>query len=136
MSDGSVDLQKTIVDALKGVSPPLVSGGIYSPAPINTKLPYIEVGESDAVGADVQRRFGLEETITIHIWTSPESFKEAKEIMSRIRDIFHAKSLTVEGQSSAFSFVRSTRAFTDDDEGSVHGVLTLNVNHYGLKEPE
>lgn len=134
MSDGSFELQGAIYSLLNGLSPALASGGVHAPAPQNTPLPYVEIGESDAVDADVQCRAGLEETVTIHVWTKAGGYAAAKQIMSRIRDALHAQNLTVSGRSSAFAIVRSTRAFTDDDEQSVHGVVTVSVNHFGPKE--
>ncbi|MGX9392566.1 DUF3168 domain-containing protein [Nitrobacteraceae bacterium UC4446_H13] len=134
MSDGSFELQGAIYSALTALSPALASGGIHAPAPQNATLPYVEIGESDAIDADVQTRKGLEETVTIHVWTSAGSQKDAKQIMSRIRDALHAKNLTVTGRSAALSMVRSTRVFTDDDKQSMHGVITVTVNHFGQKE--
>jgi hypothetical protein len=134
MSDGSFELQGAIFSALNGLSPALAAGGVHAPAPQNTALPYVEIGESDAVVADVQCRQGLGETVTIHVWTAPGSQKTAKQIMSRIRDALHAKDLTVGGRDSAFAIVSSTRVFTDDDEESIHGVVTVTVNHFGQKE--
>ena len=130
MSDGSFELQASVFTALNGINPPLASGGVHAPAPQDNPLPYVEVGESDAVGADVQCRSGLEETITIHVWTAPGSFGPAKQIISKIRDTLHAKNLTVSGRSSAFAVVGSTRTFTDEDGESIHGVVTLTVTHF------
>ena len=134
MSDGSFELQAVVFSLLSTLDPPLANGGVHAPAPQDTPLDYVEVGESDAVPADVQTRDGLTETITIHVWTAPGSFSPAKQIMSRIRDVLHGQKLTVSGRSAALANVSSTRVFPDDDEESVHGVVTLSVNHFGPKE--
>lgn len=130
MSDGSFELQTAIFALLNDLSPELASGGVHAPAPQNNPLPYVEIGESDAVDADVQCRQGLDETVTIHVWTDPGSQKSAKEIISRIRGALHAQNLTVSGRSSAFAVVSGTRVFTDDDDQSIHGVVTLSVSHF------
>ena len=130
MSDGSWELQQVVYGVLNGLSPALASGGVHSPAPANATLPYVEIGESDAVAADVQGRDGLDETITIHVWTVAGSFQPARDIMSRIREALHAQKLTVAGRSAALAFVGSTRVFTDSDGASIHGVVTLTVHHY------
>lgn len=49
MSDGSWELQQAVYGVLNGLSPALASGGVHSPAPANAALPYVEIGESDAV---------------------------------------------------------------------------------------
>jgi hypothetical protein len=131
MSDGSFELQTAVFSALNSATPMLAAGGVHSPAPQDNQLPYVEVGESDAIQDDVQGRDGLTETISIHVWTAPGSYSSAKQIISRIRDILHAKKLTVSGRSSAFAVVGSTSIFTDEDGESIHGVVTLTVNHFG-----
>lgn len=130
MSDGSWELQQAVYGVLNGLSPALASGGVHSPAPANAALPYVEIGESDAVAADVQGRDGLDETITIHVWTVAGSFQPARDIISHIREALHAQNLTVAGRSAALAFVGSTRVFTDSDGASIHGVVTLTVHHY------
>lgn len=134
MSDGSFELQTAVYAALTAIAPPLVSGGIYSPAPQDAPLPYVEIGDSDSVVADVQGRKGNDETLTIHVWTAPGSFGPAKQIISKIRDALHSKNLTVSGRSAAFAVVSSTRVFSDLDGASIHGVVTLTVNHFGQEE--
>ena len=134
MADGSFDLQGAVFSALSGLSPPLTDVGLYSPAPENAPLPYIEIGESDTIAADIEGRDGLTETLTLHVWTKTGSYGPAKQIISRIRGALHAKNLTVSGRSAALAVVGSTRIFTDQDGESIHGVVTLTVNHFGLEE--
>ncbi|CAM5401805.1 hypothetical protein AFEL58S_02046 [Afipia felis] len=134
MNDGSFDLQWKVFAALEALSPPLASGGIHAPAPQDTPLPYIEIGEGDTVTADIQGRDGLDETITIYVWTIGGSFQPAKDIISRIRGALHAQKLTVPGRSAALAFIGSTRLFADADGESVHGVISLRVNHFGQLE--
>lgn len=134
MSDGSFELQAAVYTALAGLSPALVSGGVHAPAPQDNPLPYVEIDDSDTVAADVQGRLGLSETLNIHVWTAPGSYGQAKQIISRIRDALHAQKLTVSGRSYAFANVSSTRIFNDADETSIHGVVTLTVNHFGAEE--
>ena len=135
MSDGSFELQSAVFAALtEGGVATLATGGIYSPAPQNTTLPYVEIGESDSIENDVIGRLGATETLTIDVWTAPGSFSLAKQIISKIRDALHAKNLTVSGRSAAFAVVGSTRIFTDEDGTSIHGVITLTVNHFGQEE--
>jgi hypothetical protein len=137
MSDGSLELQTELSELLLALSPPLVSGNRITtdnPAPQDYKVPFVQIGESDSVPSDVQCRSGLNETVTIHVWTEPGSQKEVKDIISRIRGALHAQKLTVSGRSAALAFIGSTRFFTDDDGESIHGVVTLNVNHFGQLE--
>jgi len=134
MSDGSWELQQAVYAALAEGSPPVVSVPVLANAPQDEPVPYVDIGESDALPADVQCRDGLEETITIHIWTKFGSQKQAKQIMSDIREALHLQDLNVSGRSSAMATVATTRLFTDGDNEFLHGVITLRVNHFGPEE--
>lgn len=134
MSDGSVEVHGAVFSALKNMSPSLASGGVHSPAPQDTPLPYVEIGESSSVSSDVLARSGNTEFISIHVWTSSGSYGPAKQIISRIRDALHSKKLAVSGRSYASAIVTSTRVFDDIDGTSVHGVVSLTVNHFGPEE--
>lgn len=136
MSDGSWELQQAIYSALVGGSPPAVSVSVYSSAPQNAAVPYVEIGESDTVDADVQCRGGLEETISLHVWTKFGSQQQAKGIMSDIRSALHAKNLNVAGRSYAYATITGSRLFPDANDSSLHGVLTLRVNHFSLSPEE
>lgn len=143
MSDGSFELQTAVYAALTAIAPPLVSGGIYSPAPQDTPLPYVEIDDSDTAASDVVGRSGVTETLNIHVWAEAQpptetgldgGYATVKKIISKIRDALHSKNLTVSGRSAAFAVVSSTRVFSDLDGASIHGVVTLTVNHFGQEE--
>ncbi|HWL05002.1 MAG TPA: DUF3168 domain-containing protein [Xanthobacteraceae bacterium] len=129
MSDGSWEVQQAIVARLKTLTPALAAGGVHAPAPQDQALPYVSVGESDAIPADAQCRAGLEEAISIHVWTAPGSWKPAKEIISRIRAALHFGDLVVAGRSFASATVTSTRLFPDADGKTLHGVMSVRVIH-------
>lgn len=134
MSDGSFELQAAIYSTLNALSPALVSGGIHAPAAQDTPLPYVEIGEASSIAADVLGRQGSADLINIHVWTAKGSFGPAKQIISRIRDALHSKKLTVSGRSYASAIVTNTRVFSDLDGESIHGVVSLTVNHFGPEE--
>jgi hypothetical protein len=130
MSDGGWELQQAVYAALVSA----VDVPVLANAPQDEPVPYVDIGESDSLPADVQCRDGLEETITIHVWTKYGSQKQAKRIMSDIREALHLKDITVSGRSKAMAVVTTTRLFTDGDNEFLHGVITLRVNHFGPEE--
>lgn len=134
MPDGSAELQTALFATLNGLTPALAAGGIHAPAKQDTPLPYVEIGEASSVAADVLGRQGSADLVTIHVWTAAGSYIPAKQIISRIRDALHSKKLTVSGRSYASAIVTSTRVFNDLDGTSVHGVVSLTVNHFGQEE--
>lgn len=135
MADGSADLQQAIYTALTGGETPVLTVSVYACAPQDAALPFVDIAESDTVPADVQCRDGLEETITIHVWTVFGDQLQIKAIISAIRGALHLKLLAVAGRDSAFCTVTGTRVFPDADSESLHGVVTIRVNHYGTEEP-
>lgn len=104
---------------------------VYGSAPQDAVTPYVDMGEADSIPADVQCRDGVEETITIHVWTNYGSQQKAKDIIQAIRDAAHLQNLTVAGRSAAMAAVTSTRLFPDADNSSLHGVVSLRVTHFG-----
>ena len=135
MADGSADVQQAVYSALTAGDPPALTVDVYACAPQDAALPFVDIAESDTLPADVQGRDGLEETLTIHVWTVYGNQLQAKEIISAIRGALHLKALSVTGRDSAFCTVTGTRIFPDADNESLHGVITLRVNHYGTEEP-
>lgn len=143
MSDGSFELQAAIFSALNGLTPALAAGGVHAPAEQDTPLPYVEIGEASSVAADVLGRQGSADLVSIHVWAISQpptesgldgGYATVKKIISRIRDALHSKKLTVSGRSYASAIVTSTRVFNDLDGTSVHGVVSLTVNHFGPEE--
>lgn len=135
MADGSADVQQAIYDALTAGGSPVLSVDVYACAPQDAPLPYVDIAESDTIPADVQGRGGLEETVAIHVWTAYGNQTIAKGIISDIRGALHLKPLAVAGRDTAFCTITGTRIFPDADNESLHGVITLRVNHYGTEEP-
>lgn len=133
MSDGSAELQIAIYDALSGLSPALGTG-VFAPAPQDQSLPYVEIGAADTNPADVQCRDGLDEVITVHVWAEPDDQVLPKQMMSRIREALHFADLPVPGRSSVNIRVGATRLFPDADGASLHGVMSIHVDHFGPKE--
>lgn len=121
------EIQQALYTLLSGALDVPVYGG----APQDAAIPYVDMGEADSIPADVQCRDGVEETITIHVWTKYGSQREAKEIIQAIRGAVHLQNLTVAGRSAALAAVTSTRLFPDADNSSLHGVVSLRVTHFG-----
>ncbi len=130
MSDGSAELDAAIYGVLSGASPAIAEGGVHDDVPEDVTFPYVEMGESDAVDDDVTCSDGLDETVTLHIWSRYRGKKETKEIMSRIRDLLHNKVLAVSGRSSAHSWVTSSRVVRDPDGLTRHGIVLVRVVHH------
>lgn len=130
MSDGSWQLQQTVFGLLDGA----LNMAVLANAPQDTPVPYVDIGESDALPDDVQCVAGLIETLTLHVWTAFGSQKQAKQEISLIRQTLHGRKLNVAGRAFALAAVTGSRLFPDGDNEFLHGVITLRVNHYGPEE--
>lgn len=116
----------------------VADGRVYDYVPDGAVSPYVVLGESNPVIADVQERLGVDELITLHIWDVPKGTgthhrgqKRVKEVGAQIQTALHAEDLTADGRSKIFVTVRDMRVIDDPDGLTKHGVLTLRVQHFG-----
>lgn len=130
MSDGSSELQAALYDALATSSPAIAGGRIHDDVPEDVVFPYVQIGASDADLDDVDCSEGLDENITLHVWSRYRGMKEAKDIIAQIRTVLNAVSLTVSGRASAHSWVRQSRVVLDPDGVTRHGIVSVRVVHH------
>ena len=100
MSDHSLELQKSIFNALDGDSTlqSLVTD-VYDFVPESTAFPYVKIGEETSIDNGTKTLQGNEHTLVIHTFSRYRGSKEVKEIMSRIYALLHESSLSVTGAS-------------------------------------
>ncbi len=134
MSDGSWDLQGALFDILAPSGSVPCGIPVYAPALQDVALPFLEIDGSDTVPADVSGRDGLEETVTLHVWTAFGSQRPAKGVIAAVRSALHLQRLPVPGRDFALCVVTSTRLFADAGNVAWHGVITLRVTHFGPLE--
>lgn len=102
----------------------------HTPSPEEVAYPYVEIGDTQILSDDVQCSGGVEEFLSLHIWSRYEGQKEAREIAAAISSLFHAQSLTVTGYSLVTFTVQQVRIFDDPDGLTRHGVLTLHIHAF------
>ncbi|KZK76484.1 hypothetical protein PsW64_05213 [Pseudovibrio sp. W64] len=90
--------------------------------------PFIQIGEWQAIPNDVTGAYGSHEFVDLHIWSRASDQLEAKQIIAKLYGKLHDADLVVEGLSSCFSFVESTRVMTDPDGVTRHGVITVKFH--------
>lgn len=128
MSAGLWSVQAAIYAALTGVG--IASGRIYDDVPQNPTFPYVTIGESQSLAADITCRDGEEEYVDLHIWSQYSGQKELKDIAAAIHAALHGVSLSAAGRSSAHAFIQSVRTMRDPDGVTRHGVVTVRVDHF------
>ncbi|MBN8994348.1 MAG: DUF3168 domain-containing protein [Rhizobiales bacterium] len=93
-------------------------------------FPYVQIGETQTLDADVTGSLGAEEFLTLHIWSRQRGQSEVKEIAARIATAFNAADMPIAGFESASVFAQGLRVFDDPDGLTRHGVLTLHIHAF------
>jgi hypothetical protein len=137
MAIGSWAVQAAIYDLL--LTAGIVGRRIFDAdaVPPDVVFPYIAIGATEAIGADVIGRDGSNEFLPLHIWdrANREGGQRGGRNVGLIGDELHsllnAKRLEVEGRDWAFCIVRDFLRTPDPDPLTTHAVLTLRVQHFG-----
>jgi hypothetical protein len=127
MSAGSQwPLQQAVYGALAG--DPAIQGLLGDPArvfdhvPQGSAFPYLVIGESRAVPFDTKTEAGLDQRLTLHIWSRYRGLKQTKEIMAAAIDVLDGQTLAVSGQMLILLRFEFATTFVDDDGLTRHGV--------------
>lgn len=137
---GSWDLQIAVVDLLKGGG--VADQRVYdaTAVPVGVTFPYVGVGDTQALGADVQGRSGTDESLSLQFWDRANAgggqrgTKNIKLLADQAHDILNGKNIDVSGRSAAFAVIGDFRTIGDPDPLTAHGVMTLRVQHFGPQE--
>jgi hypothetical protein len=131
MSDHSLELQKSIFNALDGDSTlqNLVTD-VYDFVPENTAFPYVKVGEETSIDNGTKTLQGNEHTLVIHTFSRYRGSKEVKEIMSRIYTLLHESSLSVTGASLVNLRFEFSDVIKENDGFTSHGLQRFRAIVY------
>lgn len=131
MSDHSLELQKSIFNALDGDSTlqNLVTD-VYDFVPENTVFPYVKVGEETSLDNGTKTLQGNEHTLVIHSFSRYRGSKEVKEIMSRIYALLHESSLSVTGASLVNLRFEFSDVIKENDGFTSHGLQRFRAVVY------
>jgi len=131
MSDHSLELQKSIFNALDGDSTlqNLVTD-VYDFVPENTVFPYVKVGEETSIDNGTKTLQGNEHTLVIHSFSRYRGSKEVKEIMSRIYALLHESSLSVSGASLVNLRFEFSDVIKENDGFTSHGLQRFRAVVY------
>jgi hypothetical protein len=141
MAIGSWDVQVAIRDLL--TLAPVADGRVFdADANISpdTRFPYVTLGASQILGADMVGYSGSDEFLPLHIWdrANAEGGQRGKRNIKQIGDQLHSllngKSIVVNGRPSAFMVMRDFNIIPDPDPLTAHAVLNLRVQHFSEKE--
>jgi len=131
MSDHSLELQKSIFNALDGDSnlQSLVTD-VYDFVPESTAFPYVKIGEETSIDNGTKTLQGNEHTLVIHTFSRYRGSKEVKEIMSRIYALLHESSLSVSGASLVNLRFEFSDVIKENDGFTSHGIQRFRAVVY------
>lgn len=129
MANYSFQLQTVIHQMIVAAVAPGVIKVVDHPLinPAADDFPFVQIGDGQALGADVTGSNGTEQYLDLHAWSRKRGKAEVKGILEELRTAFHGQTLTVPGLSSAHCYVDAERVLDDPDGLTRHGILTLKI---------
>lgn len=105
---------------------------LYDDAPPDAAFPYVTLGRLESRAADSAANAGLEQYMTLHVWSRYGGRAEALDIIAALRSALHDADLLIPGRRLVFLLAVFADVFRAGDGRSTHGVLRLRA----LTEPE
>jgi hypothetical protein len=117
MSSALSPIQQAIYNRLTGDSALMTKvTGVFDYVPDNQAFPYVTLGEATSNPYRTFSRFGEEVTITCHIWSRYDGFKEALDILNEMNRLLADKDdLSVTGYDLICCFYEFSETLRDPD---------------------
>ena len=131
-ADSQLAVQAALVARLKAtaaVTDLLAEGddSVFDHVPQASPFPYLVVGESTARPFDSKTEDGLDQQVTLHVWSRQRGMKELKTIMAAVLAALDRATPTVSGHDLVdLRFVFSTTRL-DRDGFTRHGLQRFRV---------
>ena len=131
-SSPQLEIQQAILNRLRGdATLTSLLGGqkVYDRVPPGTAYPYITIGEDTEAFWGAKDFAGARLTIRLHIWSSYEGRKEAKQILSRLRELLDRQELTLTNHYNTLLELElaETVPLPEEEGPVVHGVVQLRA---------
>lgn len=132
MSDPSLELQATIVAALKapGVLPGVVGGRVYDAVPAGAAFPYVTLGDCQVLPDKSSCIDGAEVYPQIDIWSRAVGYPEVKTITKAVLAALDDQLINVSGfnvvvfEIESVNYLRDPDGLTRHAAIRFHGILT------------
>ncbi|CAB4176547.1 Tail completion protein [uncultured Caudovirales phage] len=129
MSDSLYATQVAIKTALLADATFTASVGtrVYDRVPPDAVMPYVTIGESTAVPFDVKDKTGMDQTLTLHVWSGYQGRKQVKDIGAAIYGVLNRGTLSISGHTFVDCLFEFGDSFEDADGLARHGVYRYRV---------
>lgn len=101
--------------------------GIYDEPPKGAKLPYVTVGPLFELPADAHNQRGLDDIVTLHVWSDYKGNKEPAEIFAALDAALDRQPLTVAGWTDVSIALDEAHTTSDPDPDIRHIIATYRV---------
>lgn len=94
--------------------------GVYDTPEGGTNFPYVTIGEATENPFNTFDKKGNEITLTLHIYSRYEGFKEGLQILERLNAVLDYQPLTVGSNSTVYCRYENSITMTDFDRITKH----------------
>lgn len=122
MSAGSAfwPLQQAVYSTLTGnVALMARINGVFDAVNEDQPFPYVTIGAVTSLPYRVMQRFGEECTITLHIWSDYNGYKEAAEILDMLNGLLADTTFPVTGWDLLSSYYDFSETMMENEDGMI-----------------
>lgn len=105
--------------------------GVFDAVKPDKPFPYVTIGEATAIPYRSMQQFGEECTITLHIWSQYNGFKEAAEILDRLNRILADTVFSVPGWEMTACYYDFSETLRDPDGVTRHIPVRYRIQLQG-----
>jgi len=109
------------------VANPAIGAGVYDAVPQDAAYPHIEIDGGRAYDWSAALMRGEDIVVEIHVWSRYRGYKEARELMGKVKDRLHEVSLSVTGATLVDIRFQDSEIFTDADGVTRHGIIRFRA---------
>lgn len=126
MSDPGLALQGALVTALKATGGVGTGARVYDDVPASPTFPYVQIGDDQVLGDDVECAELSEVFTRIHVWSRAVGFVETKTIAGAVRARIRATNFSLSGFTvKEVEFVQ-IQYLRDPDGQTRHAVIEIH----------
>lgn len=131
-ADSQLEVQSAVISALQADSTVvglLAQGAssVLDHVPQSTPYPYVVVGEATTAPFDSKTEDGMDQTITLHAWSTFNGMSEIKEIMAAVVEVLDRANISVTGHDLIDISFLSSEAKLEEDGVTRHGIQKFRV---------
>lgn len=130
MTAAAADLQKALFGALAGdaaLGAALGGAKVFDHAPAHVAFPYVTFGRTSVYDWSTSTESGVEQLLTLHVWSKARGRKEVLDIMECVRARLDQAPLDLDAHDLVSLRLEYSEARYDDDIDVHHGLLRFRA---------